>query len=232
MEARVAIVAGSGLDFASLFDEVFAIHKFETFPGLQAGHVQGHNYRFVFGAAAGVPLVLQEGRLHPYEGLRLEAATATIPLLASWGVRTILFTNAVGGLRAALRPGALVAARSVHTWPFARYALQESLRPNFVLPGCDAEGGYWWMHGPCYETDAEIRALQSLGGSTVGMSSAPEMQVAQALGLRAGIVSCVTNSCVDKSVLTHAHVLETARRSSERLRLLLGAQMDFLAAQG
>jgi purine-nucleoside phosphorylase len=77
------------------------------------------------------------------------------------------------------------------------------------------------MHGPCYETRAEIAALRSLGDACVGMSIAPELFRCQELGMPAGVLSCVTNVCGGTDKLTHTAVLSAARQASARLRALL-----------
>jgi purine-nucleoside phosphorylase len=230
MTSAVGVVAGSGIDLRGIFDQVDSETPFHAIPGLLSGHVPGHDSVFLRGRAGAVPLVLQCGRLHPYEGHPLETVTRTVDILQQFGVRVIVFTNAVGGLLPELRPGDLVAADRVRTWRYAPYALPAEMIPDFVLPHADSRGAYHWMHGPCYETRAEIAALQRLGAATVGMSTAPELLRCAQLGLRAGVVSCVTNSCVRPERLTHLHVLETAREASGRLCQLLHAALPGLAA--
>lgn len=228
----VGIVAGSGINLRDLFDRVESEVPFRDVPGLVSGHVPGHDSVFVRGTAGGVPLTLQCGRLHPYEGLDFDAVTRSVDVLQAYGARTIVFTNAVGGLLPELAPGDLVAADAVRAWRYARYALPAEIVPDFVLPHADARGVYCWMHGPCYETRAEIAALQRLGAATVGMSTAPEMARCQTRGIRAGVVSCVTNSCVRPVRLSHDHVVATARRASGRLVRLLRDALPGLASGG
>jgi purine-nucleoside phosphorylase len=120
-----------------------------------------------------------------------------------------------------------MAASRIRLWRYRRWpAAPAQLMPDFELPGCDASGAYHWVHGPCYETRAEIRALQTEKSSAVGMSTAPEMHRAQALGMRAAAISCITNNCCTPQHLTHEHVLRTAAAASARLSALL---RDFIA---
>ena len=143
--------------------------------------------------------------------------TATVDALHGFGVERLILTNAAGGLEPDLAPGDWVAAERVLAWRFGAHAFPEQMTPDFIVPGCRATGTYIWMHGPCYETRAEIRALQTLGGRTVGMSVAPELERCQHLGMRAGVVSCVTNNCTTQEPLSHLQVVDAAQKASEHL---------------
>ena len=228
-ESPIGIVGGSGLELASLLEETLDVVAFEAIPQLaEGGAVPGHACEFVCGRRCGVPIVLQSGRLHAYEGLSFTEVVRTVDVLYAFGVRRVLFTNAVGGVGTELRPGNLVGAESVACWPYGGFVLPETLVPDFVLKGCDSVGVFQWMHGPCYETRAEINALRHLNRATVGMSGAPEMLRCAALGIRSGLVSCVTNVFGGQERLTHAHVLLTASRASSRLRDLIGVFLSDL----
>lgn len=230
MTPSIGIVAGSGIDLHTLFDSIEQETPFADIPGLAVGHVAGHASVFLRGHCAGQPVVVQSGRLHPYEGLDFDTVTRTVDAFHAFGVRTVIFTNAVGGLLPTLRPGDLVAADDVRTWRYNAFDLPPQITPDFVPPHCDAQGRYYWMHGPCYETQAEIAALQHLGAATVGMSTAPELHRCAILGLRAGVISCVTNSCVTQEHLTHASVLAIAHQTSAKLSQLLRATLPGLVA--
>ncbi len=218
--APVAIVAGSGMDLRPLLDRITDEKPFSAFAGLDAGGIAGHPCTFLWGRCGGVPVILQCGRRHLYEGLSFREVTRSIDLLHDFGAATVLLLNAVGALLPELEPGAVVAAAHVRTWPCRRLDVPERLTPELV-PECEHRGVYCWMHGPCYETRAEIGALRQLGGAVVGMSAAPELLRCQQLRLRAGILSCVTNSCITPQVLTHEHVLATAQNASAALCAVL-----------
>ncbi len=226
---RIAIVAGSGLDLSSLLDRRFWEKPFSAFDGCSAAQVDGHPGSFIAGECGGEPLIVQQGRRHLYEGLRWDALAAPLKTLAAMGVERVVFTNAAGGLLPELKPGSLMDVERILTWPCRRWSEQPgALVPGWRVPGCDATGIYVWMHGPSYETRAEIAALQGMGASAVGMSTAPEMAAAHALGLRTAAVSCVTNNCCRPQRLSHEAVLATARASSARLcELLRFALPDF-----
>lgn len=227
--APAGVVSGSGIHLRPLLDRVV---REVTFPeaGLPAAGTAGHDGKFIFGWCGAAPVILQSGRIHLYEGHAPSVVAATVDALHAFGVRALVLTNAAGGLDEALAPGDLVAAEEVLAWRYRAHPFPERLRPAFVVPGCVATGVYIWMHGPCYETRAEIRALQHMGGMAVGMSLMPELQRCQALGIRAGAVSCITNDCTTQEALSHAQVVDVAERASGELcgllRGYLGAGPD------
>ena len=218
--APIGIVSGSGLDLAGILDAVEEEVSFAA-AGVGETDVAGHEGRFLLGTCAGRPVVLQQGRRHVYEGLEFSEVTATVDALHGFGVETVIFSNAAGGLKPEMRAGDLVCATEIQPWPCRRLELPERLHPDFTVPGCDDTGTYMWVHGPCYETRAEIALLRKLGGAMVGMSTAPEFVRCRQLGMQAASVSCITNNCCAPMRLTHAHVLETAASASRRLTSLL-----------
>lgn len=220
----IAIVAGSGIALRPLLDTVDAEIPFQV-PG--ATHLEGHQRVFVRGHCAGRAVVLQLGRYHAYEGCSITEVCAPVDLLHGMGVREVIFTNAVGALAPHLLPGDLVGIGHLHAWPFHAWEGQESVTPSHVLPGLNARGAYWWMHGPCYETRAEIAALRGVGGTVVGMSTLPEVAHAQFLGMRTAVISCVTNAC-GAGPLSHEDVVHTARASSDRICAVLRAYLAAL----
>jgi purine-nucleoside phosphorylase len=206
----------------SLFDRIDERVPFSVFPGLRRGEVPGHAYEFLRGECAGRPLILQCGRLHLYEGFDLETVVRTVEILRNFGVRTVLFTAAAGGLRPEIGRCDLVGIERMRLWRYAHWnATPGMLFTDFVLPDCDFLGTYQWVHGPCYETRAEIAAIQSIKAEAVGMSTAPELAHCHELGMHAGLVACVTNSCCHPGPLTHAEVVAAARKASARLAHLI-----------
>ena len=215
--APFGIVSGSGIALRPLLDEIYSEQPFREIAGLTHSPVRGHDGTFIQGRCGETTLVLQCGRLHAYEGLPFEDVVRTVDVMNRYGVDRILFTNAAGGLWPEMNPGDLVTAGCVRTWRYGSFKLPAVIDVDFRAPGCDFTGDYVWMHGPSYETRAEIAALQNLGAAVVGMSTAPELLRCHQLGIQAGLISCVTNSCCKHQVLTHAHVLDTAQRTSARL---------------
>jgi len=213
----VAVVAGSGIDLTGLLDDTDDPVPFrETGDG-----PPGHPCVFVRGRCGLRDVIVQQGRFHAYEGFNLDRLVRPIDALYAMGVRAIVFTNAAGGLRPEMEPGQLAAATEVVAWPFRRFVLPDTIPTDFAVPGCDHAGTHAWMHGPCYETRAEIHALQCARAATVGMSAAPELARCRELGVRAAVVSCITNNCCAVAPLSHEHVLDVAAKASRRLAYVL-----------
>lgn len=222
LKPRVAVVSGSGLNLRPLLDFISDEIPFDAVPGLAPVTLPGHDRTFLFGACGDMPVILQCGRLHFYEGLPYETVTTPVDYLHARGVRTIVFTNVVGGLLPEMKPEDLVSVPRLCTWPFVHWPDRpEFIDTDFHVPGCNFTGDYRWMHGPNYETRAEIQVLRYLGGVVVGMSTAPEVQRCRQLGVRCAVVSCVTNNCCMPQPLTHEDVVAVAQRSSSRLCSLL-----------
>lgn len=216
--STVAVVAGSGIDLRGLLDEIEWQKPFSDFPNMAGTGVEGHPGTVTKGTMGPVSLLLQSGRAHLYEGHDIEAVTRTVDLLHELGARAIVLTNAAGGLIESMKPGDLLSVRSIRAWPSASWPFKtREIELNWVIPDCDWEGTYAWVHGPCYETPAEIRALRAFQASAVGMSTAPEVARCHALGLPVAVVSCITNNCWDTGELTHDHVLTTAHGSSQKI---------------
>jgi purine-nucleoside phosphorylase len=225
LRGEIAIVCGSGLRLEGVLDAVDARIPFASIPGLGATRVLGHGNEFLGGTAHGVPVIVQTGRLHLYEGLDWNAATETLAVLQRAGVKLVVFTSAVGGLRENMVNGNLVAVREVRLWPSRAVPAPLSdapvIRTDVIVPSCDMEGVYHWMPGPCYETQAEIGAIRRMGSDVVGMSLGPEMLRCAELGMQCAAVSCVTNNCMINEIITHEGVLQTATTASARLTRIL-----------
>lgn len=218
--ALAAVVGGSGIDLLPLLDACEEQTSFVE-AGLSPSTVAGHPCCFYSGKCGSVPLIVQAGRIHLYEGRFQDEVEKPVDWLHAQGVRTLILTNAVGGISPSLRRGDLVGADRMMTWPCVRTRLPETLSCSVLVSGCDAQGTYCWMHGPCYETAAEIGALRRMGVMTVGMSCAVELARARELGMACAVVSCVTNVCGAPGGVTHLEVLEQARAASARLCDLL-----------
>jgi len=233
-QGLVAAVAGSGIDLTSMLYEVHEWIPFRAGGESGVSHpdacgapaapgVAGHACVFLRGCCGLREVIVQQGRFHVYEGFDFARCVRPLDTLYEMGVRTIVFTNAAGGLRPEMEPGQLCASTEVIPWPFRAFALPEALRTEFTVAGCDHRGPYMWMHGPCYETRSEVQALRRAGGATVGMSAATELARCQELGIAAGVVSCITNNCCATRPLSHEHVLKTAAEASVRLAQVLRA---------
>lgn len=228
MAGMIGIVSGSGLDLRPLLSCVTGEFSFSDELGFEIDALEGHARTFFRGMCGDREIMIQCGRLHFYEGYSYEEVVSTVDVLDAFGAQTIVLTSVVGGLRPDMRVGDIVAINEVRTWPFSRWEDQpETLSPDFTIGGCDSSGVYYWMHGPSYETPAEIRALQRMGGDVVGMSTAPEVARCKQLGVRCAAVSVVTNNCCVPQALTHEDVVRVAKSASGRLVALLRNAIDF-----
>jgi len=209
----LALVLGSG--FAGVRDAVTVEWSapFARLPGFVAPEVPGHAGAVLVGRLAGVRVCVLAGRAHYYEGHDLATVTYPVRVLARWGVRLLVLTNAAGGIHPRLRPGDFLALRA-HLHAAAR---ETGVRLR--------AGVYLAVSGPSYETPAEIRAFARLGADAVGMSTVPEAIVARQCGLRVAGLSCITNRAAGLSdrPITHAEVLTVAGQIRERATRLLGA---------
>lgn len=242
---HATLVLGSGLGHVVYAVDDAVTVPFEGLPGFPSAGVEGHAGRFVAGTLAGRPVLVQAGRYHVYEGYSAEVVAAPVRLSAALGVRTLLLTNASGGVDPALEPGDLVLVsdhlnlmgRSPLIGPTASgetrfpdmsgaydpdlqaLALDVSERLGFPL----RRGVYAALTGPSYETAAEVRMLRTLGADVVGMSTVPEVLVARALGMRCLAISMVTNKGTGLAAepLSHADVVTVGREAGARVGAIL-----------
>lgn len=244
---QILLTLGSGL--GALAEEVVEPTVVPlTDLGLPATGVPGHAGRLVAGRLHGVPLLVQQGRLHLYEGHSAADVTAVVRAAADVGVRTFVATNAAGGLTADLVAGDLLLV-SDHLNLTGRNPLVGAVGSGFVDladaydPGLRAaahaaagdvgerltEGVYAGVVGPAYETPAEVRMLRILGADAVGMSTVLEVIAARACGLRVLGMSVITNVHREGGTPTgHADVLDAAQRSGARLATVLRALLPRL----
>jgi purine-nucleoside phosphorylase len=235
-QPRVAVVLGSGLGAVPhRFTEIASI-SFADVPSLVAPSVHGHSGAIALGHCAGVPLLVFRGRLHFYEGHSWDQVAAPVRLMADWGVKTLILTNAAGGIHDRLNPGDLMVLRA-HLWlqvtqPVVRVGSSSSApySPRLIglfqqaEPGRELLAGtYAAVTGPCYETPAEIRAFRAMGSDAVGMSTAFEAQTAAGHGMEVAAISCITNKAAGLTcgILDHKEVLANAGRPAERISSLL-----------
>jgi purine-nucleoside phosphorylase len=244
----VAIVLGSGLgDFAASLTDATTI-DYGDIPHWPASKVIGHAGRLVIGNLAGKRVAALAGRAHFYEGHPLRVVTFGTRVIAMLGVRTLILTNAAGGINLGFTPGTLMVMDD-HINLMGSNTLvgenDERFGPRFPdmsevyskrlraiaddvarAQGLDlAHGIYAALHGPSYETPAEIRFLRTIGADAVGMSTAPEAIVARHMSVEVLGISCITNMAAGVLLqpLVHDEVMEVARRvRAEFCRLLEG----------
>ena len=218
----IGIILGSGLGaFASQVTDAVTI-AYTDIPHFPQSTVVGHSGKLVIGAIAGVPVAAMQGRVHAYEGYAISDVVFPARVLGLLGCKTLIVTNAAGGIRSSLRPGELVvlsdqinltgtnAALGPNEPRFAStptsgqrfFDMSTAYTPRLralAVQQADAlgfnltEGVYLAVLGPSFETPAEIRAFRALGADLVGMSTVHEVIVARHMGLDVLGLSLVTN---------------------------------------
>jgi purine-nucleoside phosphorylase len=245
-DVRVALVLGSGLGaFADELEDARAI-PYSEIPGFARPTVEGHAGRLVVGRVGGATVAAMQGRFHFYEGYTLEEVTFPIRALGLLGAKSLVLTNAAGGLNNSYEQGALILISDhlnlmgtnpllgrnderfgprfpdmteVYDREYQEVAISEAREMGLEL----RRGIYAALTGPSYETPAEIRMMRLLGADAVGMSTVPEAIVARHMGLRVLGISCITNMAagmVDEPI-DHAEVMETGERVREKFSELL-----------
>ncbi len=251
LRPRVAVVLGSGLGvFAERLSGSVRI-PYAKIPSFPRSGVIGHAGRLAIGTSNRIPVAALEGRVHVYEGYSAREVAFPTRVLARMGVEAVVLTNAAGGIHPDYEPGALVALSDhlnfqatnplmgpnddrfgprfpdmseVYSKSLRAIALEEAKRLGIALH----EGVYAAMHGPSYETPAEIRALRTLGADVVGMSTVPEAIAARQTGLRVLAISCVTNLAagISSQPLVHEEVMRVGEAAKDKLSALLAAVIE------
>lgn len=246
LEPRIAIVLGSGLGgFADEFEEAIGV-PYEEIPGFMRSTAEGHAGRLVIGKIDEVPVLAMQGRVHYYEGYSLEEVTFPVRTFKLLGVKTLILTNASGGINVELSQGTLMVIsdhlnlmgdnplRGPNDERFgprfpdmsAVYApdLQELAIEEARAIGTELRRGiYGALSGPNYETPAEIHLLRNLGADAVGMSTVPEAIVARHMGMEVLGISCITNMAagISDEPINHEEVMATGDRVRDTFAKLL-----------
>ena len=243
---EIALVLGSGLgDYAKEMDvkESISYSEIEGFP---VSTVPGHEGRFLFGYVKGVPIVAMQGRVHYYEGYPITDVVLPVRLMGLLGAKTVILTNAAGGVNFNFQPGDLMMITDHITTAVPSPLIGanlDKLGPRFPdmsevydkeLRGIIRQaarntgislqqGVYVQLTGPAYETPAEIRMCRTWGADAVGMSTACEAVAARHMGLKVCGISCITNmaSGMSGKPLDHKEVQETADRVAEEFKKLV-----------
>jgi len=245
LKPRVAIVLGSGLGF--LADEVADAIRipYSTIPGFPEPGVAGHKGELVGGTLEGVPVIVQAGRFHLYEGHSAAVAGLPARVFAELGVEILIVTNAAGGVRRTFPGGTLMliadhlnlmwrnpligrAEPGEQRFPIMHEPYDGELRALARTVAREAkipmeEGVYAGLLGPSYETPAEVRMLERLGADAVGMSTVPEVLVARSRGVRCLGFSSITNpgAGITGEALSHDEVLAVSEQVARQLAIVL-----------
>ena len=245
-DARVALVLGSGLGvFAERLAGARAI-PYAELEGMPKSAVPGHAGQLVTGTVRGVQVVVQQGRVHLYEGWSAFEVTRAVRAFAELGIGALVLTNAAGGLRPEWTPGTLMRVSDHLALQGASplFAGERGARQIYsaeaagALDAAAAEAGvqlecgvYVGLLGPTYETPAEVDMLRWMGADAVGMSTVAEAAVGAANGMRVAAVSCVTNPAagISPTPLNHDEVVEAGRAAADRFCALLEAAVPRLS---
>lgn len=246
LRPTVGLILGSGLgDYADTLENSISI-PYAQIPSFPLPTVPGHSGAMVFGYKCGRPVVVLQGRIHYYEGLPMQEITLPVRVLAAMGVKTLILTNAAGGVNTSFHPGDLMLL-SDHInysgmnpligpnldafgprFPDMSDLYTADLRKVIRETAASAaitlrEGVYAMYSGPNYETPAEIRMFRVLGADAVGMSTVPEALVAGHCGMQVVGISCITNMAagVLPQKLDHSEVMESAARVHDTFQNLI-----------
>ncbi|AKU90294.1 purine-nucleoside phosphorylase [Vulgatibacter incomptus] len=255
MSPEVGVILGSGLGgFGDRLEAAVTI-PYGALPGFPASSVLGHRGRLLVGKLGGTTVAALQGRAHGYEGFEPWQLAFPTRALCLAGIRTLVVTNAAGGIRADLRPGDLMRIsdhidlsgtnplvgpnddRLGTRFPDLSRAYDSDLTAKLYAAarGAGVElktGVYACMRGPSYETPAEIKMLRTLGADAVGMSTVPEVIAAVHMGVRIAGISCITNFAAGASrePLRHDEVAVVAAKAADRFSALLEAFLPAAAS--
>lgn len=243
---KIGLVLGSGL--GSLANKIKnpVIIKYEDIPSFPRSTVEGHAGQLVIGELAGKTVVAMQGRFHYYEGYPLKDVTFPIRVMIELGIDSLIVTNAAGGVNTEFVPGDLMIIRDHINFTGQNSLIGENLKdlgPRFVdmskaynreyisiarevgkkLGLNLKEGVYMWFTGPTYETPSEVKLARILGADAVGMSTVPEVIIANHQGIKVLGISCITNMAAGilDQPLNHEEVVETSMKVKDNFERLL-----------
>ncbi len=234
VQPEIGLILGSGLGVLAEEIENPVKIPYDEIPGFPVSTVEGHAGQLVVGTLQGKQVITMQGRFHYYEGYSLERVTFPVRVMKELGVKSVIVTNAAGGINETFTPGDLM----IITDHINNFGDNPLIGPNDPTQGVRfpdmstaysrklvklakevaqsleipiKEGVYVGNTGPSYETPAEIRMLRFLGGDAVGMSTVPEVIVAKHCNLEVLGISCISNMAAGilDQPLTHDEVIET-----------------------
>ena len=242
---EIGIVLGSGL--GELADEYCSLAiPYSEIPGFETSQVSGHKSRLVFAEINNKKVVMMQGRFHYYEGHSIQKVVFPIKVMKKLGVKSVILTNAAGGVNPAFNPSDLMIITDhinhMNVNPLIgpnddemglRFPdmsevyspeLVEMVKKTASRLGIDTqEGVYMALTGPSYETPAEVRMARIIGADAVGMSTVPEAIVAKWAGMNVIGISCICNSAAGVSTvaLSHSDVIHAANIAKDRFKTLV-----------
>ncbi len=239
------IILGSGLGGLVKEMDIRVSLNYEDIPNFPVSTVKGHGGKLLFGKINGKEVVMLSGRFHYYEGYTMQEVTFPVRVMRMLGADLLMVSNAAGGMNKSFQVGDIMIIND-HINLFPEHPLRgkndETMGPRFpdmtepysldlikkvkiiafennILVH---EGVYIGLQGPTFETKAEYKWLQIIGGDTVGMSTVPEVIVAKHMGMHVFGMSVVTDLGIrdEMNVITHEEVLEAANLAAPKMALL------------
>lgn len=245
VQPKIGLILGSGLSELLEPEKNNENFNWKQIPGFPTPTVGGHEGKLVTGQLSSKPVVLQQGRIHWYEGQSMDKLIFSTRVMARLGIEKLIITNAAGAINEDYDPGNLVII-SDHInacgenplrgpnieelgprFPDLSEAysndLRDTARDCYKNQGLPIQSGVYVMtSGPSYETPAEIQAFRALGGDLVGMSTVPEVIAANHAGMDVLGISCVTNMAAGlQNQLTHEEVIETTNQAQGKFGKLI-----------
>jgi purine-nucleoside phosphorylase len=250
-QPEVGLILGSGLNPLAEAVQVADVIPYEDVPHFPRPTVEGHQGRLVIGRLGGVTILIMQGRVHFYEGYSMQQVVFPVRVMQIMGIKTLIVTNAAGGLNPAFHIGELMLINDhinlvgmtglnplygpndpalgprfpdmseAYDLHLRRLARQVAQEKDIPL----REGVYIGLSGPSFETPADIRFLRLIGADAVGMSTVPEVTVARHGGLRVLGLSSITNVALAEpqpgQETSHDEVLAAGREIVPRLMALI-----------
>jgi purine-nucleoside phosphorylase len=240
---KTAVVLGSSLGALAEAVEDPLVIPYTELPGFPVPKISGHAGKLFVGSLGGQEVAVLAGRAHPYESGNAAVMRPAIEMLKGAGIETLILTNAAGSLKPEMRPGSimlivdhinysgmnpLIGQHGDENFVPMTNAYDPALRQRFHAAAKAEgiglhEGVYCWYSGPSFETPAEIRMFQIIGGSAVGMSTAPETILARRFGLKVAGLSVITNLAagIEGASPSHDETKREGAKAAENMKALV-----------
>jgi purine-nucleoside phosphorylase len=234
-QPQIGVILGSGL--GGLVDQLESPVgiRYADIPHFPVSSVDGHRGEVLLGDLCGANLFALSGRVHYYEGYTMQQVVFPIQVMAALGIQTVIVTNSAGAINESYKPGEIVSIRDhinfmgdnplIGTAKFLN--LTQAYNSELRKLACETAGRqgmtlrsgvYAAYSGPSYETSAEIRAMRTMGADMVGMSTVPEVIMANSLRMKVLGLSMITNMAagISPKPLSHQDVIRTSNKGSAK----------------
>ena len=248
---EIALVLGTGLGNLAKRIKQEKVFTYEELPFFPKTTVQSHSGKLILGELGGKKIAAMEGRFHFYEGYSLSEVTFPVRVLREMGAKTLVVSNAAGGLNLGYKKGEIVIITDQINFmgvnpligpnedklgsrfpdmcaPFSKRLIDLTVQASKEAKVPVNQGVYIGVTGPCLETRAEYRMMRNFGADLVGMSTVPEVIVGVHMGMEILGVSIVTDTC-DPDHLEPCNIQEiikTANEAGPKLDKLLCAAIQ------